>query len=149
MLVFTSAPLAEDLEVTGPVVLTLHAASSAPDTDFTATLVDVAPTGPAMIVCEGIRRARYRESLELPSLIEPGRVYEYRVDLWETSNVFLAGHRLRVEVSSSNFPRFDRNPNTGHPFGLDADRRIAHQTIYHDARHPSRITLPIVPARAG
>ena len=101
--------------MTGPVTLTLFAASSAPDTDFTATLVDVHPDGKAIILCEGLRRARYRESLERPTLIRPGRVYRYEIDLWDTSNVFKAGHCIRLEVSSSNFPRFDRNPQHGTP----------------------------------
>ena len=145
VLVYTSAPLAAPVEVTGPVTLTLYAASSAPDTDFTGTLVDVHPDGKAIILCEGLRRARYRESLEQPTLIRPGQVYCYEIDLWDTSNVFKAGHCIRVEVSSSNFPRFDRNPNTGHQPGMDAELVPATQTIYHDAAHPSHLTLPIIP----
>ena len=145
VLVYTSEPLTYDVEVTGPVVVTLYASSTAPDTDFTATLVDVHPDGKAINVCEGIRRARFRESLEHPTLIEPGRVYEYNINVWETSNVFKAGHRIRLEVSSSNFPRFDRNLNTGHQPGLDAEMRVADQTILHDPEHPSHMTLPIIP----
>jgi len=145
VLVYTGEPLAEDLEVTGPIELALHAASSAPDTDFTGTLVDVHPDGKAIILCEGIMRARYRDSVEAPGLIEPGQVYEYHIDLWETSNLFKAGHRIRLEVSSSNFPRFDRNLNTGHTPGLDAEMQIAHQTIHHREERPSHLVLPVIP----
>ena len=145
VLVYTTAPLESDVEVTGPVRLTLHTASSAPDTDFTGTLVDVHPDGRAIVICEGIVRARFRDSVTAPSLIEPGRVYELGVDMWETSNVFTAGHRIRVEVSSSNFPRFDRNLNTGHRPGMDSEMRVADQAVYHDAQRPSHITLPVIP----
>ena len=144
VLVYTSAPLEEDVEATGPVQMVLYAASDAPDTDFTAKLVDVSPNGTAINVAQGIIRARYRDSWEEPTLIEPGRVYEYRIDMWSTSNMFLKGHRIRVEVSSSNFPQFDRNPNTGHTSGVDTETRIANQTIFHDADHPSHIVLPVV-----
>ena len=146
MLVYTSAPLAAPVEVTGPVTLTLYAASSAPDTDFTGTLVDVYPDGKAIILCEGLCRARYRESLEQPTLIRPGQVYRYEIDLWDTSNVFQAGHCIRLEVSSSNFPRFDRNPNTGHRPGMDAALVPVTQTILHNGEYPSHLTLPVIPA---
>ena len=145
VLVYSTDPLEHDVEVTGPVSLTLHASSSARDTDFTGTLVDVHPDGKAIIICEGLLRARFRESIERPSLMEPGKVYELRVDMWETSNVFRAGHRIRLEVSSSNFPRYDRNLNTGNQPGMDAEMRVAEQTIYHDAPRPSHLTLPVVP----
>ena len=145
VLVYSTAPLASDLEVTGPVEMTLYAASSAPDTDFTATLVDVHPGGEAIHICEGIVRARFRESYEEPTLIEPDSIYEYRISLWETSNVFKTGHRIRVEISSSNFPRFDRNLNTGHTPGMDAEMQPARQTLYHEAQYPSHITLPVIP----
>ena len=145
VLVYTTDPLEEDVEVTGPISLTLHASSSARDTDFTGTLVDVHPDGKAIIICEGLLRARYRESIEEPSLITPGEVYELRVDMWETSNVLKAEHRIRLEVSSSNFPRFDRNLNTGNHAGMDVEMQVAHQTIYHDARRPSHLTLPVIP----
>ena len=125
--------------------LTLYAASSAPDTDFTATLADVHPGGMAIQICEGIVRASFRESFEDPTPIEPGAVYEYRISLWETSNVFKAGHSIRLEISSSNFPRFDRNLNTGHIPGMDAEMRVANQTVYHEAQYPSHITLPVIP----
>jgi putative CocE/NonD family hydrolase len=146
VLVFSTELLEQDVEVTGPVEVILYAASSAVDTDFAATLVDVHPGGLATNVCEGIRRARFRESLERPSLIEAGRVYEYRIDLWETSNLFKAGHRIRVEVTSSNFPRFDRNLNSGEDLATGTRPVVAHQTILHDAEHPSRIVLPIIPS---
>ncbi|HWT82470.1 MAG TPA: CocE/NonD family hydrolase, partial [Candidatus Methylomirabilis sp.] len=145
VLVYTTPPLEADLEVTGPISVTLYAASDALDTDFTAKLVDVFPDGYVMNVAQGIIRARYRESWEQPTLLEPGRVYKYAIDLWSASNCFLRGHQVRVEISSSNFPQFDRNPNTGNSFGLDADLRPARQTVYHNADHPSHILLPIVP----
>jgi uncharacterized protein len=146
VLVYTTPPLEADVEVTGPVSLTLYAASDAPDTDFTAKLVDVFPDGYAMNVAQGIIRARYRDSWERPTLLESGRGYRYLIDLWSTSNCFMKGHRIRVEISSSNFPQFDRNPNTGNPFGMDTELRTALQTIYHDADHPSHILLPVIPA---
>lgn len=145
VLVYTSAPLERDLEVTGPVEVTLWTESSAPDTDFSAKLVDVTPDGFARNLCDGIIRARYRESLSSPSPIEPGRVYRYVTALAATSNLFRRGHRIRLEISSGNFPRFDRNPNTGHPFAQDAELRTAAQTVYHDGRYPSHITLPVIP----
>jgi len=146
VLVYTSGELKEDLEVTGPIKVHLWAVSSAPDTDFVARLVDVHDDGYAQNLTDGIIRARYRhfERGETPSLIEPGKAYEYEIDLWATSNVFKAGHRIRLEVTSSNFPRWDRNPNTGHDFGTDTEMVVAHQTILHDAEHASYIVLPIV-----
>ena len=145
MLVYSTAPLAADLEITGPVSLVLYASSSAPDTDFTATLADVHPSGQSIHICEGIVRARFRDSYEEPVLIEPGRVYKYEISLWETSNLFRTGHRIRVEISSSNFPRFDRNLNTGQVPGLDTEMAAAHQTIYHDSQYPSHLLLPVIP----
>ena len=145
VLVYSTAPLTRDLEVTGPVELVVYAASSAPDTDFTATLVDVHPVGAAIHICEGIVRARFRESYERPTLIEPGQVYEYRISLWETSNLFREGHRIRLEVSSSNFPRFDRNLNTGGDSGFDDRPESAQQTIWHDQQRPSLLLLPVIP----
>jgi hypothetical protein len=147
VLVFTTGELKEDLEVTGPIKVHLWAISSAPDTDFVARLVDVHPDGYAQNLTDGIIRARYRRFAhgEAPSLIEPGRAYEYVIDLWATSNVFRAGHRIRLDVTSSNFPRWDRNPNTGYEFGTDTGLAVAHQTILHDSEHPSYVVLPIVP----
>jgi putative CocE/NonD family hydrolase len=144
VLVFTTDVLTDDLEVTGPVKTVLYAASSATDTDLTAKLVDVYPDGRAMNICDGIIRARYRNQGKA-ELIEPNKTYRYEIDLWPTSNVFLKGHRVRVEISSSNFPRFDRNPNTGHKFGADAEIIKANQEIYHDQLHPSHILLPVIP----
>ena len=145
VLVYSTDPLDRDTEVTGPVELTLYAASSTPDTDFTATFVDVHPKGDAIHLCEGIVRARFRESYEEPTPIEPGAVTEYRISLWETSNLFRRGHRIRLEISSSNFPRFDRNLNTGHEPGLDAEVQVADQTVYHNAQYPSHLMLPVIP----
>ena len=144
VLVYTSAALEAPVEVIGPVTLILHAASSAPDTDFTAKLVDVAPCGRAINLCDGIVRARYRGSTSRAERIVPGRVYEYRIDLGATANRFPPGHRIRVEVSSSNFPRFDRNPNTGEPVRGEADPRPAVQSVRHDEHCPSHLLLPIV-----
>jgi putative CocE/NonD family hydrolase len=144
VLVYSTEPLTEAVEVTGTVKMVLYAASSATDTDFTAKLVDVHPDGKAFNLCDGIIRARYRESSTNLELIEPGTIYRYEIDMWVTSNLFHAGHRIGVEVSSSNFPRFDRNPNSGLPFGTDTELLIATQTIYHDAEHPSHLLLPVV-----
>ncbi|HEX6522095.1 MAG TPA: CocE/NonD family hydrolase [Streptosporangiaceae bacterium] len=147
VLSFTSEPLAEDLEVTGPVSVTLYAATSAADTDFAAKLVDVWPDGRALCVTDGIVRARYRGGSELARPIQPGEVYEYTIDLIATSQVFRAGHRLRVDVASSNFPCFDRNPGNGAPAATatEADFVVAEQTIYHDGEHQSFIILPVIP----
>jgi uncharacterized protein len=146
VLVYTTAPLSEDVEVTGPVNAVVYASSSAVDTDFTAALTDVYPDGRAVHICEGIRGARFRESLEHPTVIVPGKVYKYEISLWETSNVFKAGHRIRVDISSSNFPRYARNQNTGKPFGMSAEVNIAHQTIFHNTEYPSHLVLPVIPA---
>jgi putative CocE/NonD family hydrolase len=147
VLCYTTPPLDDDLETTGPIKVTLHAVSDAPDTDFTAKLVDVAPGGYAMNICDGIIRARYRESVEQPVFLEPGKVYKYEIDLGATSKVFLKDHRIRLEISSSNFPRFDRNPNTGHEFAADAETRSAHQQVYHNEDYPSHIILPVIPKK--
>jgi putative CocE/NonD family hydrolase len=147
VLIYTTEPLAEDTEVTGPVTLTLYASSAAPDTDFTAKLVDLGPCGFARNLTDGIIRARFRESRSQENLLTPGKVTEFTIDMWNTSNLFKAGHRIRLEVSSSNFPRFDRNPNTGHPLYADPDMRPAMQTVMHERAFPSHLTLPIVPAR--
>ncbi len=146
VLVFTSAPVTDDTEVTGPVVVKLFAASSAPDTDFIARLIDVYPDGTAYNLCEGIIRARFRESIwEPPRLLTPGKVYEYTIELLPTSNVFKKGHSIRVHITSSNFPLYDRNPNTGHEQGMDAELQIAEQTVHHHRKYPSHILLPIIP----
>jgi len=145
VLVYSTPPMEQDVEVTGPVEVHLWAASSAPDTDFTAKLVDVGPCGYARNVQDGIVRARYHRSAEQAELIQPGEIYHYVIDLGGTSNVFKAGHRIRLEISSSNFARFSRNSNTGQPIGDDTELRTALQTILHDAAHPSHIVLPIIP----
>jgi putative CocE/NonD family hydrolase len=145
VLVFTTPALEKDLEVTGPVTLDLYASSSAVDTDFTGKLVDVWPNGFAQNLTEGILRLRYRSSQEKPELAKPGETYHVTVDLWATSNVFLAGHKLRLEVSSSNFPRFDRNLNTGEEQAGGTRMSKATNVIYHDKAHPSALVLPVVP----
>lgn len=145
VLVFTTAALEKDLEVTGPVSLDLYVSSSAVDTDFTGKLVDVWPNGMAQNLTEGILRMRYRNSQEKPEAMKPGETYRVTVDLWATSNVFLAGHKLRLEVSSSNFPRFDRNLNTGDEQAGGARMVKATNVIYHDKAHPSALVLPVVP----
>ena len=145
VLVYSTPPLARDVEVTGFITAELYAATSAADTDFTAMIVDVDPAGYARYLGDGIIRARFRNSTEKAEPIEPGRIYKYTIDLWATSNVFKAGHRIRVYISSSNFPRFNRNLNTGERT-LGGTRMLkARQTIYHDAKHPSAIVLPIIP----
>ena len=145
VLVYSTPPLERDTEVTGPVTVTLWASTSATDTDFTAKLVDVCENGCARNLTDGIIRARYRDSMSNPTLLEPGRPYCYDIDLWATSNVFKAGHRIRLEISSSNFPRFDRNTNTGNIIAEDTDLRPALQTIFHDGQQASYISLAIVP----
>ena len=145
VLCYTTDPLEADVEVTGPVKVFLHAATDGPDTDWTAKLADVSPTGYAKNLCDGIIRARYRESMTDPTLLKPNEVYQYEIDLGVTGNVFRKGHRIRLEVSSSNFPRFDRNLNTGHPLGMDGEMRQARQTVHHTRQHPSHILLPVIP----
>ena len=145
VLVYSTSPMERDMEVTGPITVTLYAASSAQDTDFTAKLVDVEPSGYARNLTDGIIRARYRNPDQGASLLEPGKVYRYEIDLWATSNVFKQGHRIRLDISSSNFPRFDRNANTGGRIGEDGDYVSALQSVYHTPEYPSHVTLPIVP----
>jgi hypothetical protein len=145
VLVFTSKELTEPLEITGPIILKLFASTTARDTDFTAKLVDVHPSGFAQNLQDGIIRARYRTAGKPAQLVEPGKVHEYTIDLWATSNVFLPGHRIRVEVASSNFPRFDRNLNTGEDPATGTHLVRATQTIYHDAQRPSHVVLPVIP----
>jgi uncharacterized protein len=144
VLIFSTSAMPQDLEVTGPVRLELFASSSAVDTDFTAKLVDVGPDGFAQNLTEGIVRARYRDSQEHPSLMNPDQTYKLTVDMWATSNVFKRGHRLRLEISSSNFPRFDRNPNTGEDSAFTTKSVQATNAIYHDADHPSVLILQTV-----
>ena len=145
VLVYQTPALAEPIEITGPITVKLHAASSAADTDFVVKLMDVRPDGFVQELCHGIVRARYRESLENPSLILPGEVYEYTIDVNPTSNLFQRGHRIRLDVSSSDFPNFDRNHNTGGDDYFETALETAHQTVFHDGRRPSRIVLPVIP----
>ena len=142
---FATPPLRQEVEVTGHIRLKLYAASTACDTDFVAKLLDIWPDGFAQELCYGIVRARYRESFENPSLIEPGTVYEYDIAINPTSNVFKRGHRIRLDVSSSDFPNFDRNHNTGGNDYADATLIAARQTVSHDAARPSHVILPVIP----
>ncbi len=146
VLCFTTAVLSHPVEVTGHVTLVLHASTSALDTDFTGKLVDVHPDGRAILLCEGVQRARYRDSLTTPAPVEPGTVYELTIDMGVTSNVFLPGHRIRLEVSSSNFPRYDRNTNTGGTIATDTadDLVIAVNEVHHGPARPSRLVLPLI-----
>jgi putative CocE/NonD family hydrolase len=145
VLLYSTAPLDDDLEVTGPVRFDFFASSSAVDTDFTAKLVDVYPDGRVFNLTEGILRAKYRDSQAKATPLVPGQVYPLSIDLWATSNVFRAGHRIRLEVSSSNFPRFDRNLNTGESAATSANLATASNTILHDTAHPSALVLPVIP----
>ena len=147
-LVYVTEPLATDTEVTGSIIAELYASSSAPDTDFTVMLFDLHPSGFTQRLCDGMVRARFREGMDRPSLIEPGRVYQYRIDCWHTSQVFRAGHRIGAQIASSAFPKVDRNLNTGAPLGQTVEMAVAEQRIYHDDAHPSRIILPIIPRPA-
>ena len=152
VVVFQTAPLENDVSVVGPVVVNLHVSSSAPDTDFTAKLVDVYPpsadfpTGFEMNITDGIIRARYRERPDQQVLMEAFEIYEIQITPFPTANVFKKGHRIRVDISSSNFPRFDINPNTGEPLGRHRSQRMAENSILHSVDRPSHIVLPIVPA---
>jgi putative CocE/NonD family hydrolase len=147
VLVYSTPPLKQDLEVIGPVEVVLYVSTNAKDTDFTAKLVDVFPDGYARNLTDGILRMRYRNSLEKAELLTPGEVYRVMVDAGVTSNVFLKGHRVRVEISSSNFPRFDRNPNTGGPQADETRLWKASQTVYHDRERPSQVVLMVMPWR--
>jgi putative CocE/NonD family hydrolase len=145
VLVYTTEILEQDLEVTGPISVDLYASSSAPDTDFMAMLIDIWPNGFRQRLCDGMVRARFREGLDRPSLIEPGQIYHYTLPCWNTSQVFKAGHRICLQISSSAFPKFDRNLNTGAPLGQTTESVSAEQHIYHDDAHPSAVVLPIIP----
>src|SRR6185312_9267042 len=145
VLVYTSEILKRPVEVIGTVRVILYASTSAPDTDFTAKLVDVFPNGEARNLTDGILRIRYRHSLDKVVLARRGEVYELTIDAGVTSNRFLAGHRIRLEISSSNFPRFDRNPNTGRPIAGEISSEVARQEILHGGQFRSRVLLPVVP----
>jgi uncharacterized protein len=144
VLCYTSEEIDEDLEVTGPVTLVLYASSSATDTDFAAKLVNVHPNGFCQRLCDSIIRARYRNGADRTDLIEPGVVYEFTIDLWNTAQVFKAGHRIRLEVTSSAFPKYDRNLNTGEDIGSGVRMEIATNRVWHDQQHGSRLVLPII-----
>ncbi len=152
VVVFQTDPLQEDMEVVGPIVAKLFVSSTATDTDFTAKLIDVYPpsadfpTGYEMNLTDGIIRTRYRDQPDRQELMQPGRIYEIAVTPFPTANIFKQGHRIRVDISSSNFPRFDVNPNTGEPLGRNRRAIPADNSIYHDAGHPSHVVLPIIPA---
>jgi putative CocE/NonD family hydrolase len=148
VLVYTSEPLGSDLEVVGPVEMVLYAASSAKDTDFIVRLCDVHPDGRSIFVTEGILRARYRNSHEGDSteLLEPNEVAEYRIRCYPAANVFKQGHRMRIDVTSSSFPRFSRNLNTGEDVGTGTRMEVAHQSVLHTDVYPSQVVLPVIPA---
>jgi putative CocE/NonD family hydrolase len=154
VLVFQTEPLAEDLAVVGPITVRLWIASDCPDTDFTAKLIDVYPPGPddpggfSLNLTDGIIRCRYRDSWERPGPMTPGTVYEVVIEPFATANLFKAGHRIRLDVASSNFPKYDVNPNTGEPEGAARRRRIALNQVFVDAGRPSQLVLPVVPATA-
>ena len=147
VLVYSTDVLPNDVEVTGPIEMNLFFSTDVTDTDFFVTLSDVYPDGKAVLISEGAVRARFRESVERPKLLTPGETYEVKIPIWETSNVFKKGHRLRIHVTSSNFPRFNRNLNSGKPMAdeTEQDIRVANQVVLHDARHPSSILLPVIP----
>jgi putative CocE/NonD family hydrolase len=147
VLVYTSEPLEEDTEVCGPVRVQLYASSTARDTDFMAMLLDVWPDGFAQRLTDGMVRARFRDGMDKPSLIEPSRVYSYSIDCWNTCQTFKRGHRIRVQISSSAFPKYDRNLNTGEELGKTTRMQIAEQKVYHDREHPSYVVLPVVPKK--
>jgi hypothetical protein len=144
VLVYTSRPLERDTEITGPVTMVLYASTTAVDTDFTVKLVDISGCGCAMKIADGILRTRYRVIQESGKLVSTGDVCEYNIDLWATSNVFKRGHKIRIEVSSSNFPRYDRNSNTGGDIASSQHFVSAMQSIYHSTEYPSHIKLPFV-----
>lgn len=147
VLVYQTPALTSDVQVAGPMSLTLWAASSAVDTDFTAKLVDVYPNGTKVNIADGVIRARYRNDPAEPQFLQPGQPTKFTIDLWSTATLFKAGHRIELDVSSSNFPLYDRSLNTGNPIGTDvmADAVIAHQTVFHSIQYPSELTLPILP----
>jgi uncharacterized protein len=146
VLVYTGEALTQPLAIAGPVKMKLFAATDGPDTDWVVKLIDVHPNGAAYNVCEGILRARYRKGADKMELLKANEIYEYEIDMNATANVFLPGHRIRVDVTSSHFPQFDRNPNTGETFGSSSRVRIARQTIFHSADRASHIVLPVVAA---
>jgi uncharacterized protein len=145
VLVYTSEPMQQPLAIAGPVEMRLSASTDGPDTDWMIKLVDVHPDGRAINIAEGILRARFRKGLDKMELLKPGEVYDFEIDMAGTANVFRTGHRIRVDVTSSNFPQFDRNPNTGDALGSSARVRVAKQTVHHGGSRASYIVLPVVP----
>lgn len=144
VLVYSTGILTSPVAIAGPVKMKLHAATDGRDTDFMIKLVDVYPDGRAMNVAEGILRARFHNGLDKIALLEPNHAYEFEIDMRGTANVFLPGHRIRVDVTSSNFPQYDRNPNTGDDLGVSDRVRLAHQTVFHNSERESHILLPVV-----
>lgn len=147
VLVYTSATLTESVQIVGPVKVELYAKTSAPDTDFMAQLHDVWPNGYAQRLCDGMVRSRFRHGMDQPELLSPNELVKYVIDLWNTAHVFLPGHRIRVHVTSSAFPKYDRNPNTADDLGTSEHMEIAVQTVYHDSEHPSAVILPMMPGK--
>lgn len=145
VLVYTTPAFRQETEVTGPITLELYVSSSALDTDFTARLIDVWPDGKAINLTDGVLRARYRNSMERPEMMKPGEIYRLTINLWSTANIFAVGHKLRLEIASGSFPRFDRNPNTGENPEKATVFVRATNVIHHDERHASALLLPIVP----
>ena len=145
VLVYTGPELTQDVEVTGPVTVALHAATTAPDTDFVAVLSDVRPNGYAQNLAEGVVRGRFRHSYDIPTPLVPGTPYLFEIKLWNVSHVLRAGHRIRLHITSSDFPRWERNPGTGAPSATATILHAADQTVLHDLEHPSHVVLPIIP----
>jgi putative CocE/NonD family hydrolase len=145
--VYTSGELSADTEVTGTIELNLFFSTDVRDTDFFATLSDVYPDGRTILITEGAMRTRYRDSIQKTTLLTPNQPYEIKIPLWETSNLFKAGHRIRLHLTSSNFPRFNRNLNSGKAMAdeVEDDIRTAHQVVMHDTSHPSALSLPVIP----
>jgi len=144
VLTYTTEIMGEGIRVTGPVKAVLHASSSAVDTDWVVRVTDVHPDGTSMLICDGILRGRYRNSFEKPELLRPDEVYEFEVDLWATSHLFKPGHRIRVAVASSSFPRWDRNWQTGKNNAFESEGVVATNRVYKDAARPSHILLPLL-----
>jgi putative CocE/NonD family hydrolase len=144
VLVYTSESLESPLAIAGPVKMKVFASTDGRDTDWMIKLVDVSPDGFAMNIAEGILRARFRNGLDKVQLLEPGEVYEFEIDMAGTANVFQKGHRIRIDITSSNFPQFDRNPNTGEPLGASGRTRVAKQTVHYGGARPSHVLLPVV-----
>ena len=144
ILIYNTESLENDIEVTGPIEMLLYASTDCKDTDFTCKLIDVFPDGKSINIAQGIQRARYRDSWENPELLDSGKIYKFNIDMWSSSNYFFKNHKIRIEISSSNFPQFDRNPNTGNEFGIDTELKIANQNVFHNKSYDSHIILPII-----